>query len=117
MEKVAVGVAVLLLLFFTQVTPERVERELEKVMKQALPAKTVDVELEGSPGFPTLQGKFRKLTVQIEGLSFSGGQLLELLPVRFTDKPEKEGKVGEVPPVAEGCRLRGLEDFRVAGAR
>jgi hypothetical protein len=109
MEKIAVGVAVLLLLFFTQVTPERVERELEKVMRQALPAKTVDVELEGSPGFPTLQGKFRKLTVQIEGLSFSGGQLLELLPVRFTDKPEKEGKVGEVHLLLRDADYEGLK--------
>ncbi len=108
MEKVAIGLAVLFLLFFSQVTPERVERELEKVMRQALPAKTVDVELEGSPGFPTMQGKFRKLMVQIEGLSFSGGQLLEMLPIKFTDKPEKEGKVGEVHLLLKDADYEGL---------
>lgn len=108
MEKVAIGVAVLLLLFFTQVTPERVERELEKVMRQSLPAKVVDVELEGSPGFQTMQGKFRKLTVKVEGLSFAGGQLLEMLPVRFTEKPEKEGKVGEVHLLLRDAVYEGL---------
>ncbi len=96
MEKVAIGVAILLLLFFTQVTPEKVEKELEKALRQSLPVRSVDVELKGSPGFPTLQGKFKRLTVLIDGLSFTGGQLLEILPIRFTDKPEKEGRVGEV---------------------
>lgn len=108
MEKVAIGVAVLLLLFFTQVTPDKVERELEKVLNQSLPAKRVDVELKGSPGFPTLEGKFKKLTVQIEGLSFVGGQLLEILPIKFTDKPEKEGKVKEVELILQDTLYEGL---------
>lgn len=108
MEKVAIGVAVLLLLFFTQVTPDRVEKELENAVKQSLNAKAVDVELEGSPGLPTLQGKFRKLTIKIEGLSFTGGQLLEMLPIRFTEKPQKEGKVGEVLLFLENADYEGL---------
>lgn len=108
MEKLAIGVTVLLLLLFTQVTPERVEKKLEKVMRQAIPAKAIDVELEGSPGLPTLQGKFRKLTVRIEGLSFSGGQLLETLPIKFTDKPEKEGRIGEVHLTLSDTDYEGL---------
>ncbi len=108
MEKVAAGIAILLLLFFTQVTPDRVERELEKAMRQSLSARSIDVELEGSPGFPTLQGKFRKMTVKIEGLSFSGGELLEMLPIRFTDKPSKEGKVGEVLLLLRDANYEGL---------
>lgn len=96
MEKLALGLGVLLLLFFTQVTPERIERRMEKALQQSLPAKSVNVELDGAAGFPTLKGKFRKLTVQIDGLAFSGGQLEKMLPVRFTDKPEKEGRVSEV---------------------
>ncbi|MCX7642978.1 MAG: DUF2993 domain-containing protein [Armatimonadetes bacterium] len=108
MEKVAIGVAVLLLLFFTQVTPDRVERELEKAMRQSLTAKSVDVELEGSPGFPTLQGKFKKMKVEIEGLSFVGGELLEMLPVRFVDKAKKEGRVGEVFLLLREANYEGL---------
>ncbi len=108
MEKVAVGVAILLLLFFTQVTPDRVERELEKALRQSLPAKSVDVELKGSPGFPTLQGKFKKLTIKIDGLSFAGGELLEMLPIRFTDKPKKEGRVGEVLLLLRDVNYEGL---------
>lgn len=108
MEKVAFGVAVLLLLFFTQVTPEQVERELEKALRQSMAAKSVDVELEGSPGFPTLQGKFKKMIVKIEGLSFSGGELLEMLPIRFVDKAEKEGKVGEVLLLLRDANYEGL---------
>lgn len=108
MEKVAVGVVILLLLFFTQVTPDKVERELEKALRQSLPAKSVDVELEGSPGFPTMRGKFKKLTVEIEGLSFAGGELLEMLPIRFTDKPKKEGRVGEVLLLLHDAIYEGL---------
>lgn len=108
MEKVAAGIAILLLLFFTQVTPDRVERELEKALRQSLPAKSVDVELKGSPGFPTLQGKFKKLTVEIEGLAFAGGELLEMLPIRFTDKPKKEGRVGEVLLLLRDVNYEGL---------
>ncbi|MCS7185790.1 MAG: DUF2993 domain-containing protein [Armatimonadetes bacterium] len=108
MEKVAVGVALLLLLFFTQVTPDRVERELEKAMRQSLTAKSIDVELEGSPGFPTLKGKFKKMTVKIEGLSFAGGELLEMLPIRFVDKPKKEGRVGEVVLMLNDANYEGL---------
>jgi len=108
MEKVAVGVAVLLLLFFTQVTPDRVERELEKALRQSLTARSVDVEIEGSPGFPTLQGKFRKMTVKVEGLAFSGGELAEMLPVRFVEKAKKEGKVGEVLLLLRDANYEGL---------
>lgn len=108
MEKVAIGLAVLVLLFFTQVTPEKVERKLERAMRQSLTAKRVDVELEGSPGFPTLQGKFKKLTVKVDGLSFKGGELIEILPIRFTDKPEKEGKVGEVQLLLRDTIYEGL---------
>lgn len=109
MEKVVIGVTVLLLLFFTQVTPERIEQEIEKAMKQSLNAKSVDVELEGSPGFPTLKGKFKKLTVSIEGLNFAGGQLLDILPIGFTDKPQKEGKVNEVSMNLYKSNYEGLE--------
>ncbi len=108
MEKIAAGLVVLLLLFFTQVTPDRVERELEKALREALTAKSVDVELEGSPGLPTLQGKFRKMTVKIDGLSFAGGELLEILPIRFTDRAKKEGKVGEVLLLLSNANYEGL---------
>ena len=96
MEKLVAALAALFVLFYTQVTPERVEKQLEKAFRQSLAAESVKVDLDGAPGFPTMRGKFRKLTVFVKGLKFEGGQLLELLPVRFTDKPEKEGKVGEV---------------------
>ncbi len=112
-EKLAAALAVLVVLFFTQVTPERVEKELEKALRQSLTAESVDVELDGAPGFPTMRGKFRRLTVTIKGLEFKGGQLLELLPIRFTDKPEKEGRVGEVflhlrDALYEGLRISEL---------
>ncbi|MCS7264519.1 MAG: DUF2993 domain-containing protein [Armatimonadetes bacterium] len=114
MEKLAIGGLILILIFFTQVTPEKVERELEKALRKSLTAKSVDVELEGSPGFPTLQGKFKSLTIRVDGLSFSGGQLLEMLPIRFTDKPEKEGRVGKVvlslhESIYEGLTISELE--------
>lgn len=108
MEKIAASIAILLLLFFTQVTPERVERELEKALRQSLAAKSVDVELKGSPGFPTLQGKFKKMTVKIEGLSFAGGELLGMLPIRFVDKAKKEGRVGEVLLLLSDANYEGL---------
>lgn len=96
LEKVALALGALVLLLFTQATPKRIERELGKVLRQSLPAKAIDVELDGVAGLPTLRGKFRKLLIHIDGLKFSGGQLAEMLPIRFTDRPEKEGRVGEV---------------------
>lgn len=108
MEKVLVGLIALFALFFTQVTPERVERELERALRQSLTAQQVDAELDGAPGFPTLRGKFRKLTVTIKGLQFQGGQLLELLPVGFTAKPVKEGRIGEVHLLLKDTVYEGL---------
>lgn len=110
----ALALAALLVLFFTQVTPERVERELEKALRQSLPAKSVEAKLEGEPGFPTLQGKFRRLTIRMDGLSFRGGQLLEMLPVRFTNKPEKEGCVGEVRLLLRDADYEGLHIAELA---
>ncbi|GBC98359.1 hypothetical protein HRbin17_00868 [bacterium HR17] len=96
MEKVGLAVGLLLIVLFTQATPERVERQIEHALRQALPARHVDVELDGAPGLPTLRGKFRKMTITVEGLSFRGGQLMEMLPVQFATKAEKEGRVGEI---------------------
>ncbi|MFA0751183.1 MAG: hypothetical protein SLRJCFUN_001586 [Candidatus Fervidibacter sp.] len=109
MEQAALAVGLLLLLLFTQATPEKVERQMEKALRQALPARHVDVELDGAPGLPTLQGKFRKMTVTVDGLSFRGGQLLEMLPVQFTSKPEKEGRVGEVVILLRDADYEGLK--------
>ena len=109
MEKGLIAVGLLLLLLFTQVTPEKVERQIEGVLRRSLPARHVDVELDGALGLPTLRGRFRKMTITVDGLSFRGGQLLEMLPVQFTSKPEKEGRVGEVVILLRDADYEGLK--------
>jgi hypothetical protein len=108
MEKGLIAVGVLLLLLFTQATPERVERQMEQALRRSLPARHVDVELDGALGLPTLRGKFRKMTITVDGLSFRGGQLLEMLPIQFTSKPEKEGRIGEVTILLRDADYEGL---------
>ncbi len=109
MEKGLIAIGALLLLLLTQVTPERVERQMENALRRSLPAQRVDVELDGAPGLPTLRGKFRKMTITVEGLSLRGGQLLDMLPIQFTSKPEKEGRIGEVTILLRDTDYEGLK--------
>ncbi len=53
------------------------------------------------------------MTITVDGLSFRGGQLLEMLPVQFTSKPEKEGRIGEVLITLRDADYEGLRTAEV----
>ncbi len=108
MEKAVLIGGLLIVIFFSQTDPDRVERKMEKALKKLVDARTMEVELDGAPGVPMLKGRFRSLDVLIEGLKLEEGGLADLLPIGFVSRPKKEGRIGRVTIRLVATLYRGL---------
>ncbi|MCS7223198.1 MAG: hypothetical protein NZ959_01375 [Armatimonadetes bacterium] len=119
MEKLIAALGVLLLIFYSETKPSKIGRRIEKAIRQTVSARSVTVNLDGAAGLPALRGRFRSLRVQIDELKLGTGRLIDLLPIGFTDRPEKEGKVGQVTLLLTWTWYQGLlvDEFTLSGNR
>lgn len=107
-----------LLLFNSQATPERAARGMESALRRQYPGRQIDVEVRGKRGLNVVRGKFKSVTLRMNGGSASSSAnassanasgLSGLFPISAVAKAKKAGRIGRV--------MVQLRDFDLDGLR